>query len=386
MKNLVALLLFPLLFACGGDSPDETVRPAPTDSGLSVSQQTYGSHDGQPITRYTLENANGLQVNLIDFGGIITHVYAPDRDGKLADVVLGFDSLSGYEGENPYFGALIGRYGNRIDEGSFTLDGQTYTLATNNGPNHLHGGDIGFNKKVWSAEMLEEDERVGVRLNGVSPDGEEGYPGNLNVTVDYWLDNDDQLTLDYRATTDAATPVNLTNHTYFNLAGAGSGTILDHELMIDAKAFTSVDETLIPNGELRPVAGTPFDFTEPTPIGERIDADNEQLTFGGGYDHNFVLDREGSGLQRIATVYEPTSGRTLEVETTEPGVQFYTGNFLDGSNVGKGGTPYAYRTGFCLETQHFPDSPNQDDFPSTILRPGETYNSTTVYRFGTRAE
>ena len=378
-----------LVFVCTCAPPPETgatTDPPAEDTGLSVSSASYGTHDGQPVSQYTLSNANGLEVRLIDFGGIITHLYAPDRDGQLADIVLGFDSLSGYEGEYPYFGALIGRYGNRIADGKFELAGESYALATNNGPNSLHGGARGFNRKLWKGQTLEEEHRVGVRLTGISPDGEEGYPGNLSVTVDYWLDNDDRLTLDYRATTDAATPVNLTNHSYFNLAGAGSGDILDHQLTIAADAFTPVDDTLIPTGELRPVAGTPFDFTTPTAIGERIDADNEQIAFGGGYDHNFVLTRSEAGLAPVATVYEPTSGRTLEVLTTEPGVQFYAGNFLDGSNVGKGGRPYTYRTGFCLETQHFPDSPNQPDFPSTTLRPGQEYSTTTVYRFGVREQ
>jgi aldose 1-epimerase len=371
------------LFACGGpsggDPASDEVAASPS-SGLSVRQQPFGDHRGQPVTQFVLTNANGVEVRLINFGGIITHLITPDRRGERTDVVLGFDSLAGYEGKNPYFGALIGRYGNRIAEGKFSLDGQDYTLAVNNGPNHLHGGEVGFNRKVWSAEPLEEADRVGVRLSGTSPDGEEGYPGRLELTVDYWLDNADQLTLDYRATTDAATPVNLTNHTYFNLAGAGSGSIGDHVLQIGAAAFTPVDETLIPTGEIREVAGTAFDFRQPTPIGERIDDADEQIGVGKGYDHNFVLD--GRGMRQVATVYEPGSGRTLEVETTEPGIQFYSGNFLDGTLIGKEATAYEHRSGFCLETQHFPDSPNQPDFPSTILRPGEVYETTTVYRFG----
>ncbi|NJB86066.1 aldose 1-epimerase [Lewinella marina] len=385
MKVLLPFLLL-CLASCG--SPEPAAAPPDThtadDGGLTVTEAPYGTTEDGAVTEYTLENEQGLRVSIINYGGIITSIYAPDREGRLDDVVLGFDSLAGYEGEHPYFGALIGRYGNRIAGGKFTLDGATYQLPTNNGPNSLHGGDVGFDHKWWRGRPLREENRVGVELTGRSPDGEMGYPGNLDVTVRYWLDNDNALTLEYEATTDRATPVNLTNHTYFNLQGAGKGDILDHEIRIHAERFTPVDESLIPLGELREVAGTPFDFRQSTAIGERIDAEDEQLGAGGGYDHNFVLDGEGNGLRPAATVYDPESGRTLEVATTEPGVQFYTGNFLNGSVVGKGGKAYAYRTGFCLETQHFPDSPNQEDFPSTILRPGDTYRSTTVYTFGTR--
>jgi len=321
-------------------------------------------------------------VSVINFGGIITNLRVPDANGGLADVVLGFDSLAGYVGEHPYFGALIGRYGNRIANGRFTLDGVTYELPINNGPNSLHGGERGFDKVVWTAESFENEQGRGVILTHTSPDGDQGYPGTLQVRVTYTLTDDNELIFDYHATTDKATPVNLTQHTYFNLAGHGSGTILDHEMMLNASRFTPVDSTLIPTGELRPVEGTPFDFREPTPIGARIQQDDEQLRFGGGYDHNFVIDRaEGDSLVLAATVREPTSGRVMEVLTTEPGVQFYTGNFLDGSLTGKEGVVYAHRTGFCLETQHFPDSPNKPDFPSTILEPGEEYTSRTVYRF-----
>ena len=385
MKYLILLLAVGLCTAC--NSEPRSADPATEQAGettLRISTQPFGETEEGPVTKYTLENTRGMQVSVINQGGIITEIMVPDKDGNMADVVLGFDSLSGYLGDYPYFGAFIGRYGNRIAGGKFELDGEQYTLPVNNGPNSLHGGLKGFDKKYWTATPIEEGDRVGVRLTGTSPDGEEGYPGTLTVTVDYWLNDDNALTLDYTAETDQATPVNLTNHTYFNLRGAGSGDILGHELMIAADQFTPVDETLIPTGELASVEGTPFDFREPTPIGERIDADTEQIRFGGGYDHNFVLNGSGEGLRQIATVYEPQSGRTLEVETTEPGVQFYSGNFLDGSNIGKGGQPYELRTGFCLETQHFPDSPNQPDFPSTILEPGETYRSTTVYRFGVR--
>ena len=384
MKHFLFLFVCTALVACGpsSETTTETAADTDTDTGLSISEEAYGSTDGGDVTEYTLENENGMRVSIINYGGIITSIYAPDKNGELGDVVIGFDSLAGYEGDNPYFGALIGRYGNRIAKGQFTIDGETYRLPTNDGPNSLHGGDTGFNHVLWNAEPVEEDDRVGVRLSGTSPDGDMGYPGNLEFTVNYWLDNDNALTLEYEATTDKATPVNLTNHTYFNLAG--SGDILSHEMMIDADAITPVDATLIPTGDLQEVEGTAFDFTEATPIGERINAAEEQLKLGGGYDHNYVLNNSGPGLHEAAMVYDPASGRTLEVETTEPGIQFYSGNFLDGSLNGKGGGPVEYRTGFCLETQHFPDSPNQEDFPSTILQPGETYESTTVYTFGTR--
>ena len=385
MKYLVLLFALCLCVSCGSESEPAAQSAEQVEaSSLRISTQPFGKTGEGPVTKYTLENANGMQVSVINQGGIITNIVVPDRDGTMADVVLGFDSLSGYLSDYPYFGAFIGRYGNRIAKGKFSVNGEDYTLPINNGPNSLHGGTKGFDKKYWTATPIEEADRVGLALTGSSPDGEEGYPGTLSVTVHYWLDNDNALTLDYEAETDKATPVNLTNHTYFNLKGAGNGDILGHELTLTADRFTPVDETLIPNGELAPVEGTPFDFREPTPIGERIDAESEQISYGGGYDHNFVVNRSGTGLQQIATVYEPTTGRTLEVETTEPGVQFYSGNFLDGSNVGKGQKPYALRNGFCLETQHFPDSPNQPDFPSTILKPGQTYESTTVYRFGVR--
>ena len=390
MKQIFILCLFALgLSACNTDQNGNANGDGGADnnadkSTLTIGADTFGQVEGADITRYTLENEAGMAVSVIDYGGIITSIMAPDKNGRLGDVVLGFDDVGGYVSENPYFGAFIGRYGNRIAKGKFTLDGEEYTLATNNGPNSLHGGVMGFNKKKWTATPLEESDRVGVKISGTSPDGEEGYPGNLDVSVTYWLNNDNELIMEYAASTDAATPVNVTNHSYFNLRGAGNGDILGHELMINASKFTPVDETLIPIGQHADVNGTPFDFTEPTPIGERVEADDEQIEFGGGYDHNFVLDRTGSGMSLAATVYEPTTGRTLEVETTEPGLQFYCGNFLDGSNIGKGDKPYDFRTGFCLETQHFPDSPNQPSFPSTILQPGEKYASRTIYRFGVR--
>jgi aldose 1-epimerase len=335
---------------------------------------------GQPVELFTLTNPHGIEVRAVTYGGIILSLRTPDRDGRLGDIVLGYDSLDGYLRETPYFGAIIGRYGNRIAGGRFTLDGRTYALATNNGPNHLHGGVRGFDKVVWAGEPLETDSAVGVVFTYTSPDGEEGYPGTLHARVSYTLTDDARLIIEYVATTDQATPVNLTQHAYFNLAGAGD--ILGHELMIAAGRYTPVDSTLIPTGELASVEGTPFDFRTPTAIGARIGADHVQLKNGLGYDHSFVLDRDDPGLMHAARVVEPTSGRTLDVWTTEPGLQFYSGNFLDGSITGKGGQVYAHRTGFCLETQHFPDSPNQPAFPSTILRPGEEYRSRTVFGFG----
>lgn len=351
-----------------------------------VTQAPFGTTaDGEAVDLYTLINANGVEVRALTYGGIIVSLQVPDRHGQLDDVVLGFDDLAPYQARHPYFGAIIGRYGNRIAGAEFTLDGTTYTLAANNGPNHLHGGLQGFDRVIWQAESFEEADRVGVVFAYTSPAGEEGYPGTLQAQVTYTLTDANELIVDYEATTDQATPVNLTQHTYFNLAGDDSGDILDHELMINADHYLPVDSTLIPTGERRPVAGTPFDFREPTPIGARIEADDPQLQWGpGGYDHTFVLNDEGDGLGLAARVYEPTTGRVLEVRTTEPGVQFYSGNFLDGSEVGKGGAVYAKRNGFCLETQHFPDSPNQPDFPDTILRPGETYTSRTVFAFSTR--
>ena len=337
--------------------------------------------DGTPVEMFTLTNANGVEVRAISYGAIITSLRVPDRTGKVADVVLGFDALEGYLKGHPYFGCVVGRYGNRIGKGQFTLDGHTYKLPTNNGPNHLHGGIVGFDKYVWTAEPVKG--RNAVAFSRTSPDGEEGYPGTLKVRVTYTLTDKNELVVDYHASTDKATPVNLTQHSYFNLAGNGAGDILDHVMMLNADRYTPVDDTLIPTGELAPVTGTPFDFRKPTPIGARINGDHPQLKNGRGYDHNFVLNRQGSGPQLAARVVEPKSGRTLEVRTSEPGVQFYTGNFLDGSLKGKDGAVYKHRTGFCLETQHFPDSPNKPNFPSTILKPGAEYKTQTVFTFGT---
>jgi aldose 1-epimerase len=372
------------LFLVVGCEPGPHEEP-PQEAAATIESQPFGqTQEGTPVDLYTLTNANGVEVRATNYGGIIVSLRVPDKQGQFEDVVLGYDSLAGYLDETPYFGAIIGRYGNRIGGAQFTLDGQTYQLATNDGRNHLHGGVKGLDKVVWQAEPFEDENGVGLVFTYTSPDGEEGYPGTLNVTVTYTLTNDNELIFDYEATTDKATPVNLTQHTYFNLAGDGEGDILDHQMMINADAFTPVDSTLIPTGELRSVEGTPFDFRQPTAIGARINQDTEQLRFGRGYDHNFVLARDTASADALvlaARVTEPTSGRVMEVYSTEPGVQFYSGNFLDGSITGKNGHVYEHRTGFCLETQHFPNSPNQPDFPSTILRPGETYRSRTVYAF-----
>ena len=329
---------------------------------------------------FTLTNAKGVEVRAITYGAIITSIRVPDRAGRFADIVLGFDSLEGYVKTHPYFGTIVGRYGNRIAGGRFTLDGQTFKLAQNNGPNHLHGGNKGFDKYVWKAEPAANGR--GVAFTRTSPDGEEGYPGTLVARVTYTLTDNNELVVDYHATTDKATPVNLTQHSYFNLSGDPSTTILGHELTIDADRYTPVDATLIPTGELAPVQGTPFDFRKPVAIGARIDQPHQQLEFGRGYDHNWVLNRTGSQPGFAARLVDSKSGRTLEVSTTEPGVQFYTGNFLDGTIKGKGGQVYNHRAGLCLETQHFPDSPNKPNFPSSILQPGKEYRTTTVFTFG----
>ena len=352
-----------------------------TPMSSSITKAPFGKlADGMPVDIYTLKNAAGMEVAITTFGGRIVSLKAPGRDGKFADVVLGFDSLDGYLGEHPYFGALVGRYGNRIAKGHFKLDGKEYKLATNNGANSLHGGLKGFDKVLWTGREVAGGDPA-LELTYLSKDGEEGYPGNLTQKVTYTLAAANELKIDYSATTDKDTVVNVTNHSYFNLAGQGQGDILGHTLQLSATKFTPVDAGLIPTGELKSVEGTPFDFRQPTVIGARIGADDEQIKLGGGYDHNFVVDGTPGTLRPVARVTEPTSGRVLEVSTTEPGVQFYTGNFLDGTVKGKGGVAYAKRTGFCLETQHFPDSPNHSDFPTTTLKPGAEYKSTTVFKF-----
>jgi aldose 1-epimerase len=337
--------------------------------------------DGTEVGLFTLSNARGVEVRAIAYGAILVSIRTPDRRGQRDDIVLGSDDLDGYLTRPRYFGAVVGRYGNRIAKGRFTLDGKTYELAVNNGANHLHGGIRGFDKVVWRAREFARDGHTAVAFQYSSPDGEEGYPGTLTATVTYTLTARNELVVEYEAAADKATPINLTNHSYFNLAGEGRGDILQHRVRLDADRFTPVDDTMIPTGELKAVAGTPFDFRQETPIGARIDSDDEQLRRGSGYDHNFVLNGDGS-LRHAARVVEPASGRTLDVATTEPGVQFYAGNHLNGQ-PGKNGHAYGKRSGLCLETQHFPDSPNQPAFPSTILRPGATYRSTTVFTFGT---
>jgi aldose 1-epimerase len=354
-----------------------------SDGRAGVRREAFGkAGDGTPVEVFTLTNKAGVEIKAISFGAIITSIRVPDRTGALADVALGFDTIDGYLREHPFFGAVVGRYGNRIGKASFTLDGRTYKLAANNGPNHLHGGVRGFDKYVWTAEV--PNGVTGVAFTRTSPDGEEGYPGTVQARVSYVLSDANELSIEYRATTDKATPINLTQHTYFNLAGHNGGSIVDHELTLAADRYTPVDSTLIPTGELAPVAGTPLDFRQPARIGARIDDPHQQIKFGLGYDHNWVINRKGGGLQHAARVYEPKSGRTLEVQTTEPGVQFYTGNFLDGTLKGKDGAVYNRRNGFCLETQHYPDSPNKPAFPSTIVKPGQAYQSQTVWRFGSR--
>jgi aldose 1-epimerase len=339
--------------------------------------------DGSQVDLYTLGNSNGLEAKITNYGGIVVSLTVPDRNGKLGDVVLGYDTLNKYIGTTPYFGALIGRFGNRIANGRFTLNGIEYQLAQNDGSNGLHGGRKGFDKVVWQADEVDTKNGPALKLTYTSKDGEENYPGALDCAVTYTLTNKNELKIEYAAQTDKPTFVNLTHHSYFNLKDGGASDILEHELMIKAGKFTPIDKGLIPTGELRPIAGTPFDFSKPGPIGTRVENDDEQLKFAKGYDHNWVLDREGKDLELAASLYEPASGRFMEVLTTEPGLQFYCGNFLDGTNRGKGGTVYQHRTGVCLETQHFPDSPNRPEFPTTELKPGEKYIQTTVYRFST---
>jgi aldose 1-epimerase len=348
---------------------------------MPVERAPFGkTKDGDAVEAYTLTNAGGASVKFISYGGIITEINVPDRDGRIGNVVLGFKSVAGYEAESPYFGALIGRYGNRIGGAKFSLEGKEYTLAANNFGNSLHGGAKGFNKVVWRVAPIGGN---AARLTYVSPDGEEGYPGTLTVNVTYTWGDDNTLTIDYEATTDKPTVANLTSHSYFNLAGDGAGSIEGHALTIDADRITAVDAEAIPTGELMPVEGTPFDFRKATPIGARIRTSHPQIVNGLGYDHNFVLNRTGAGLAFCARVADPATGRTLTMTTTEPGVQFYSGNFLEGKITGAAGRQYRQGDAFCLETQHFPDSPNRPEFPSTVLRPGETLRSTTTHRFGT---
>lgn len=385
MRSTVRRLASPLapvaaalatLWAC--ETTETTMKP-------SVERAMFGATaTGDTVEVFTLANGRGLTLQAMTYGGIITSLKTPDRHGEVADIVLGFDRLQPYLDGTPYFGAIIGRYANRIGGAKFELDGEIYRLAANDGPNHLHGGARGFDKVLWDSEPFHTDTTAGVVFRYTSPAGEEGYPGTLQTQVKYTLNLRNELRVEYRASTDQATPVNLTQHSYFNLAGQDSGDILGHELILNADAFTPVDADLIPTGEIAPVEGTPFDFRIPHAIGDRIQADHPQIGFGGGYDHNWVLRQAPAEdeMTVAARVREPVSGRTLEILTTEPGIQFYSGNFLDGTLTGKGGAIYRRRSGFCLETQHFPDSPNKPDFPSTILRPGEEYRTITVFRFG----
>ena len=346
-------------------------------ASAKVQKLPFGAADGKPVDLYVLSNSKGMTAKVMTYGATITEIDAPDRQGALGDVVLGFDSLDGYLSKEPFFGATVGRVGNRIAKGLFTLNGQTYKLATNDGPNHLHGGVKGFDKRVWNAEVVPGPDDS-VRFSYLSADGEEGYPGNCSVSVVFTLTAENELRIEYSVTTDKDTPANVTNHSYFNLGGADKGGILDNEVTINADRFTPVDATLIPTGELKPVAGTPMDFRTATPVGAHLQE------VGGkpvGYDHNYVLNRDGEGLSLVATVHDPKSGRTLSVRSTEPGVQFYSGNFLDGSITGKKGVAYKQYWGLCLETQHFPDSVNHANFPSYVIKAGQTYRSTTVLGF-----
>jgi aldose 1-epimerase len=382
MKNVIvslgAVALAAGLVGCASHEPSVTI----TMNRTGCKKMSFGqTPDGKPVDLYVLSNSNGMVAKITTYGAILTELQVPDRDGKLNDVVLGFDSLDGYLKGHPYFGAIVGRVGNRIAKGKFSLNGLSYQLATNNGPNHLHGGLKGFDKVVWSAEEVPAKDGVAVKFTYLSKDGEEGYPGNCKVQVTYTLTDNAELRLDYVVTTDKDTPVNVTNHSYWNLAGAENSGILNHLLMLNADRYTPVDDTLIPTGELKPVAGTPMDFRKPQEIGARI----KQV--GGnpvGYDHNYVLNGGGKNLDLVARVHEPTTGRILEIYSTEPGVQFYSGNFLDGTLKGKKGVTYAQYQGFCLETQHFPDSVNHPEFPSYVLKAGATYTSTTVCKFSAK--
>lgn len=380
--------LMVLTAGCSGSSETggaNNTKETQEENTMNVVESDFGSlPDGTAVKLFTLTNANGVEAGVTNYGGTLVSLKTPDKNGKFEDVLLGFESVEGYlQPEVPYFGATIGRYGNRIAGGKFTLDGKEYTLAQNNGTNSLHGGLKGFDKVVWEAEEFSNENEAGVKLHYLSPDMEEGFPGNLDVEVTYTLNNNNELRIDYKATTDKKTVVNLTNHAYFNLSGDLSTTILDHLVMINASQFVPVNENTIPLGELRPVEGTPFDFTEPTVVGKRIDEEHEQITAGNGYDHTWVINGEAGKMRLAATVYEPESGRFMEIETTEPGVQFYTGNWLNGTLKGKG-VNFKKRTGLCLETQHFPDSPNQPNFPSTVLNPGETYQTSTVHKFSVK--
>ncbi|MBN1361229.1 MAG: galactose mutarotase [Sedimentisphaerales bacterium] len=373
--------LVTMLCSCESMTPGSGMKAS---HKMDIDVKPFGTApDGQAVRLYTLTNEQGMKAEIMTYGGIMLSLYAPDRDGNMGDVLLGYDNLDDYVKNNPYFGALIGRYGNRIGGAKFTLDGTEYTLAANDNGNSLHGGVKGFDKVVWKDEPVWRADGVGVKLEYLSKDSEEGYPGNLQATVIYVLTNKNELRIEYKAMADKPTVVNLTQHNYYNLTGC-QRDILAHELMLNADRFTPVDAGLIPTGQLLPVEGTPMDFTESTAIGARIDADYQQLEYGGGYDHNWVLNKEGSGMTLAAEVYDPMTGRVMTVLTTEPAIQFYSGNFLDGTITGKDGVVYKHRYGLCLETQHYPDSPNKPRFPSTTLRPGQIYETTTIYAFTAR--
>jgi len=385
-RGLALVGLAAMLSSCTGvnEKPDS----GKGKEGMDIKKSAFGrTADGKAVDLYTLTNSHGLEARIITYGGTVISLKVPDRNGKLGDILLGHDSLGPYiepnHAKSPYFGCIIGRYGNRIGKGRFTLDGKEYTLATNNGPNHLHGGLVGFDQKVWTGKPVKGKDEVALELRYTSKDMEEGYPGNLKVKVTYALTEKDELRIDYEATTDKPTVCNLTNHNYYNFTGA-ERDILGHELMINADQTTPVDSGLIPTGELRPVAGTPFDFRKPKPIGQDINADDEQIRFGPGYDHNWVLRKQGNELSLAARVYEPTTGRVMEIYTTEPAIQFYAGNFLDGTIIGKDGKAYKQHYALCLETQHYPDSPNTPNWPTTTLRPGQTYKTMTLHKFSTR--
>jgi aldose 1-epimerase len=369
MKYVISLVALTASLSVGASVP-------------KIDQRSFGEADGKPITLYTLRNGAGMEVTITNYGGAVTSIRVPDRDKNFANVVLGFDNVAPYIATTSYFGALIGRYGNRIGKGQFQLDGKLYQIPINDGANALHGGTVGYNKRIWDVKDVSTAKAAALELHYLSPDGEMGFPGNLDVTVRYTLDAKNGLEISYSATTDKATVLNLTNHTYFNLAGAGSETVLKHRLTLRADHFTPVDSGLIPTGVIQAVDGTPFDFRHGNVVGSRINEDNEQLKLGKGYDHNFVLNNPGVLKEWAVKVEEPNSGRVMEVYTDQPGVQFYTGNFLDGSAQGVGGA-FKFRSALCLETQHYPDSPNHQNFPSAVLRPGETYHSVTIYRFST---
>jgi len=383
LKHLT-ILFFVLFLFQGCETKNKKKNMEETNNVKKDSIQNkvlFGEVDSQKVYLYTLKNNKGLEVKITNYGGIITSILAPDKNGKFEDVVLGYDSLSGYLKSTPYFGAIVGRYGNRIAKGNFNLDGKKYPLVINNGLNHLHGGTKGFDKVVWKAEEFKTDSTQGLNLTYISKDMEEGYPGNLTVKVIYSLHNDNSLHIDYEATTDKNTIVNLTNHSYFNLTGNVKSDILDHEISINADKFVPVDKTLIPTGKLKSVEGSPLDFRKLTPVNKHINDKNEQVIFGGGFDHCWVLNKKSNELSHAASVFEPISGRKLDVYTTEPAVQFYTGNFLDGKITGKNNINYKKRFALCLETEHFPDSPNQPTFPTVVLKNGEVYKSTTIYIF-----